>query len=65
MVEKKPSSDDLFTDVEVELIKKAGKGLGLSVVGRRDGSGVFISDMVIIKFSKNKKFKLLTTTLKR
>ena len=59
MVEKKPSSDDLFTDVEVELIKKAGKGLGLSVVGRRDGSGVFISDMVIIKVSKNKKFKLL------
>ena len=48
MVDKTQKSDDLFQDVEVELIKKAGKGLGLSVVGRRDGDGVFISDMVIL-----------------
>lgn len=33
-------------DIEVELVKKPGKGLGLSVVGRRNGTGVFISDMV-------------------
>ena len=39
-------SDDLYQDIEVELQKKSGKGLGLSVVGRRDGTGVFISDMV-------------------
>ena len=32
----------------VELSRSPGKGLGLSVVGRRDGCGVFISDMVSI-----------------
>ena len=36
----------MYQDIEVELTKKPGKGLGLSVVGRRDGNGVFISDMV-------------------
>ncbi|XP_053326320.1 inaD-like protein [Spea bombifrons] len=30
----------------VELQKKAGRGLGLSIVGKRNGSGVFISDIV-------------------
>ena len=35
-----------FEDINVELSKPQGKGLGLSVVGRRDGCGVFISDMV-------------------
>ena len=35
-----------YEDFEVDLPKKSGKGLGLSVVGRRDGCGVFISDMV-------------------
>ena len=40
-------SADLYEDIEVELAKKSGKGLGLSVVGRRDGNGVFISDMVV------------------
>ena len=40
------SSGDSAEVLEVELTKKAGKGLGLSVVGRRDGTGVFISDMV-------------------
>ncbi len=33
-------------DFDVELTKEAGKGLGLSLVGRRDGPGVFVSDMV-------------------
>lgn len=37
---------DLSEDIDVELVKKPGKGLGLSVVGRRNGTGVFISDMV-------------------
>ena len=37
----------------VELSRTPGKGLGLSVVGRRDGCGVFISDMVsLISFSQ-------------
>ncbi|KAM5256425.1 inaD-like protein [Ctenodactylus gundi] len=30
----------------VELQKKAGRGLGLSIVGKRSGSGAFISDIV-------------------
>ncbi|XP_056388885.1 inaD-like protein isoform X2 [Hyla sarda] len=30
----------------VELQKKSGRGLGLSIVGKRNGSGVFISDIV-------------------
>ncbi|XP_030061270.1 inaD-like protein isoform X2 [Microcaecilia unicolor] len=30
----------------VELQKKTGRGLGLSIVGKRNGSGVFISDIV-------------------
>ncbi|XP_063057037.1 inaD-like protein [Engraulis encrasicolus] len=34
---------DIFT---VELLKKAGRGLGLSIVGKRNGTGVFISDIV-------------------
>ncbi|KAM4738921.1 inaD-like protein [Anableps anableps] len=34
---------DLF---EVELQKKSGRGLGFSIVGKRSGSGVFISEVV-------------------
>lgn len=34
---------DIF---HVELQKKSGRGLGLSIVGKRTGSGVFISDIV-------------------
>jgi C-terminal processing protease CtpA/Prc len=41
------SSEQEFQDISVELSKIPGKGLGLSVVGRRDGCGVFISDMVL------------------
>ena len=36
----------LYQDLTVTLGKKAGKGLGLSLVGRRDGPGVFISALV-------------------
>jgi hypothetical protein len=32
--------------IEVELVKKPGKGLGLSIVGRKNGPGIFISDIV-------------------
>ncbi|KAG8231568.1 hypothetical protein J437_LFUL011746 [Ladona fulva] len=38
--------EDLLDIMEVELAKKAGKGLGLSIVGRKNGVGVFISDVV-------------------
>ena len=34
------------SDITVNLVRKPGKGLGLSVVGRRDGPGVFISALV-------------------
>ena len=42
-----------YEDIEVDLLKRPAKGLGLSVVGRRDGHGVFISDMVK-KFTSNR-----------
>ena len=48
VIDPNHESSDLYQDTDVELIKKPGKGLGLSVVGRRDGNGVFISDMVCI-----------------
>ncbi|KAL6108566.1 patj [Pungitius sinensis] len=32
--------------VKVELQKRSGRGLGLSIVGKRSGSGVFISEVV-------------------
>ena len=41
------SGDKLETsDITVTLVRKPGKGLGLSVVGRRDGPGVYISALV-------------------
>uniref|UniRef100_S4RHH6 PDZ domain-containing protein n=1 Tax=Petromyzon marinus TaxID=7757 RepID=S4RHH6_PETMA len=30
----------------VELLKKAGRGLGLSIVGKKSGNGVFVSEVV-------------------
>ena len=48
IIDRKKDGTDLYQDLQVDLSKKPGKGLGLSVVGRRDGNGVFISDMVII-----------------
>lgn len=41
--------DDIMLDlIDVELMKKSGRGLGLSIVGRRNGPGVYISDVVNI-----------------
>lgn len=31
---------------EVKLVKKPGKGLGLSIVGKKDGSGIYISEIM-------------------
>merc|ERR550519_1615094 len=39
-------AEDAETKITVVLVKKSGRGLGLSVVGRRDGPGVFISALV-------------------
>ena len=40
--------ENIYQNLEVTLTKKSGKTLGLSVVGRRDGPGVFISALVSI-----------------
>lgn len=37
-----------YTPIDVELVKKPGKGLGLSVVARKSGKGVYIADIVSI-----------------
>lgn len=36
-------------DVEVDLQKKVGKGIGLCITGFNDGKGVYISDMVSVQ----------------
>uniref|UniRef100_A0A4W5MYW3 Multiple PDZ domain crumbs cell polarity complex component n=1 Tax=Hucho hucho TaxID=62062 RepID=A0A4W5MYW3_9TELE len=38
--------EDLWDAFTVELNKKSGQGLGLSIVGRRNDTGVFVSDIV-------------------
>lgn len=38
--------EDVYDLIEVELTKKTGKGLGLSIVGRKNGCGVFVSEVV-------------------
>lgn len=43
---KDQDSYDVFT---VELLKKPNKGLGLSIVGKRNDTGVFISDIVSVR----------------
>lgn len=40
--------EDLLDCIDVELTKKPGKGLGLSIVGRKNGNGIYISDIVSI-----------------
>lgn len=37
-----------YTPIDVELVKKPGKGLGLSINGKKSGKGVFIADIVSI-----------------
>ncbi|CAG2122893.1 unnamed protein product, partial [Medioppia subpectinata] len=38
--------EDASDIIDIELHKKSGKGLGLSIVGKKSGSGVFISEVV-------------------
>lgn len=51
-----------YTTIEVDLVKKPGKGLGLSVVARKSGKGVYIADIVSISeiylFEENNTCKL-------
>ncbi|GFR01860.1 multiple PDZ domain protein [Trichonephila clavata] len=44
--EGQSQEEDAFETLDVELYKKAGRGLGLSIVGRKNGPGVFISEVV-------------------
>lgn len=45
--EESHSSDtDLYEIMNIELFKKPGKGLGLSIVGRKNGPGVYVSEVV-------------------
>ena len=37
---------DLFQQLDITLNRKPGKGIGISLVGRRDGPGVFVSALV-------------------
>ncbi|XP_076347955.1 multiple PDZ domain protein-like [Tachypleus tridentatus] len=37
---------NIFDVIEVDLLKKSGRGLGLSIVGKKSGPGVFISDVI-------------------
>lgn len=41
-------TSNIMDSFDVELMKKPGKGLGLSIVGRKSGSGIFISDIVSV-----------------
>ncbi|XP_067409195.1 multiple PDZ domain protein isoform X3 [Emydura macquarii macquarii] len=38
--------EDMYDALSIELQKKPGKGLGLSIVGKRNDTGVFVSDIV-------------------
>ncbi|XP_058157852.1 multiple PDZ domain protein isoform X13 [Dasypus novemcinctus] len=38
--------EDVYDTLTVELEKRPGKGLGLSIVGKRNDTGVFVSDIV-------------------
>ncbi|GAB6026518.1 hypothetical protein CHUAL_012941 [Chamberlinius hualienensis] len=44
--EEHANEDDIYDVFELEITKKPGKGLGLSIVGRKNGTGVYISDVV-------------------
>uniref|UniRef100_H2YMG8 Multiple PDZ domain crumbs cell polarity complex component n=1 Tax=Ciona savignyi TaxID=51511 RepID=H2YMG8_CIOSA len=40
------SESDVYDIYDVQLVKKSGRGLGLSIVGRKNAAGVFVSDLV-------------------
>ena len=47
------SENDLYEIIDVDLTKKSGKGLGLSIVGKKNGPGIFISDVVSAGYTCN------------
>lgn len=42
--------EDAFETLDVDLQKKSGRGLGLTIVGRKNGPGVFISEVVSMAY---------------
>ncbi|XP_078485360.1 multiple PDZ domain protein [Ciona intestinalis] len=40
------TESDIYDIYDVNLMKKSGRGLGLSIVGRKNAAGVFVSDLV-------------------
>jgi len=46
MLTEMMNEQDKFDIITIELIKKSGKGLGFSIIGRRHGYGVFISHIL-------------------
>ena len=49
--------DEMYDVFTVDLMKKHGKGLGLSIVGRRNDVGVYISDVVSVTFKMIQNFE--------
>ncbi|KAJ8985934.1 hypothetical protein NQ317_010691 [Molorchus minor] len=45
MIVYRPSNID-YSTIEVDLVKKPGKGLGLSVLSRKSGKGVYVADII-------------------
>lgn len=43
--EDSAEQSDLYDIMEMELNKKPGKGLGLSIVGRKNGPGIYVSEI--------------------
>ena len=44
--------DEIYETLEVELHKKKDRGLGLSIVGKKSGPGVYISEVNVLHFKK-------------
>jgi len=36
----------IYNIIDIEILKKAGKGLGISIVGRKNEPGVYVSEIV-------------------
>lgn len=49
MVIYRPEKLD-YTKMDIDLLKKPGKGLGLSIIAKKSGKGVYISDIVSVLF---------------
>lgn len=46
--EKPLEEKDLYDILTLDFMKKAGKGLGISIVGRKNDAGVYVSEVVSV-----------------